>query len=129
MMQHVYQNGPIAYEIAVPEDFYLDYTNGIYEDKTGDLNVVHDILVTGYGVENGTNYWLDRNSWGEVWGENGFFKVVRCINNIAIESDCAFAVPVDAWTDGVKHNTTQKERDDLRNDYSNGPYPGMAIQK
>eukprot|EP00345_Euplotes_harpa_P019301 CAMPEP_0168341128 /NCGR_PEP_ID=MMETSP0213-20121227/14478_1 /TAXON_ID=151035 /ORGANISM="Euplotes harpa, Strain FSP1.4" /LENGTH=596 /DNA_ID=CAMNT_0008347503 /DNA_START=152 /DNA_END=1942 /DNA_ORIENTATION=- len=128
MKQHIFQNGPIACEIAVPKDFYLNYTGGIYKDTTGDLTPVHDISIVGYGVENGTKYWLGRNSWGENWGEKGFFKVVRGINNIAIESDCAYAIPVDTWTEGVKHNTTDEERKDPRNDYSNGPYPGSAVQ-
>jgi cathepsin X len=125
MMQHIFQNGPIACEIAVPEDFYLNYTGGIYEDKTGDLNPVHDISVVGWGVsEDGVKYWVGRNSWGESWGENGFFKVVRGVNNIAIESDCAYAIPIDTWTEGETHKTTDEERNDPRNDYSNGPYPG-----
>ena len=128
IMQHIYQHGPVACEIAVPEDFYLNYTGGIYEDKTGDLDPVHDISIVGYGVENGTKYWLGRNSWGEAWGENGFFKVVRGINNIAIESDCAYAIPVDTWTDGVTHKTTDEERNDPSNDYTNGLYPGNAVQ-
>ena len=128
MMQHIYQNGPIACEIAVPKDFYLNYTGGIYHDKTGDLDPVHDISIVGYGVENGTKYWLGRNSWGYSWGEKGFFKVVRGINNIAIESDCAYAIPLDTWTHGVKHNTTDAEKKDPRNDCTNGPYPGTPVQ-
>ena len=123
MKQEIFQNGPIACEIAVPEDFYKNYTGGIYQDKTGDLNPVHDISIVGYGVENGVKYWLGRNSWGEGWGENGFFRVIRGINNIAIESNCAFAIPVDTWTEGVTHETTDEERKDPRNDYTNKPSP------
>jgi cathepsin X len=80
-----------------------NYTSGIFHDKTGDLNIVHDISVVGFGVEDGTKYWVVRNSWGSHWGELGFFKVVRGINNIAIESDCAWATPIDTWTNSVMH--------------------------
>ena len=52
MMQEIYQRGPIACGIAVP-DSLEEYTGGIYEDTTGDLDIVHDISVVGYGVENG----------------------------------------------------------------------------
>jgi cathepsin X len=101
------------------------YTGGIYYDQTGDTNIVHDISVVGYGVENNTKYWVVRNSWGTHWGENGFFRVIRGINNIAIESDCAWAVPRDTWSKPDIHVTTQEEKNDPRNaKYAkNGPYP------
>jgi len=68
MVQEIYQRGPISCGVAVPESLE-EYTEGIYEDKTGDVNLVHDISVVGYGVDNGTKYWLMRNSWGHHWGE------------------------------------------------------------
>jgi cathepsin X len=115
MMQEIYQRGPIACGIAVP-DSLESYTGGIYQDTTGDQNIVHDISVVGYGVENGTKYWVVRNSWGTHWGENGFFRVVRGVNNIAIESDCAWATPKDTWTKPLIHQTTQEEKVDPKND-------------
>jgi len=115
MMQEIYQRGPIACGIAVPESLE-EYTGGIYEDLTGDMDIVHDISVVGYGVENGVKYWTVRNSWGTHWGEDGFFRVIRGINNIAIESECSWATVKDTWTEGVTHKTTDEERNDDRND-------------
>jgi cathepsin X len=130
MIQEIYQRGPIACGIAVP-DALEKYTGGIFYDKTGDMNIVHDISVVGYGIENGTKFWVVRNSWGTHFGESGFFRVIRGINNIAIESDCAWATPRDTWTKPDIHITTQAERDDPRNAKyeKNGPYPEGLEEK
>lgn len=125
MIQEIYQRGPIACGIAVPDALHTSYKGGIFEDTTGDLEIVHDVSVVGYGVENGVKYWVVRNSWGSYWGEQGFFRVVRGINNIAIESDCAWAVPEDTWTEKKRHITTDDEKNDPRNEKfrMNGSYP------
>ena len=115
MKQEIYQRGPIACGIAVPQALD-DYTGGIYCDDTGDMEIVHDISIIGYGEEDGQKFWLVRNSWGEHWGEDGFFRVCRGTNNIAIESDCAWATPKDTWTDPVWHITTDAEKNDPNND-------------
>lgn len=56
---------------------------------------------------------------------------MRGINNIAIESDCAFAVPRDTWTNNEVHVTTTEEKNDPRNaKYAkNGPYPESIIEE
>jgi cathepsin X len=102
MMQEIYQRGPIACGIAVTQEME-DYTSGIFEDLTGDLDVTHEISIVGFGEENGTPFWLVRNSWGTHWGLDGFMKIVRGKNNMAIESDCAWAVPKDTWSNPVIH--------------------------
>ena len=116
MMQEIAQRGPIACGVAVPEALE-EYTGGIYCDDTGDMNIVHDISVVGYGEEDGQKFWLVRNSWGTHWGEDGFFRVCRGTNNIAIESDCAWATPEDTWTEKKWHVTTDDEKNDPNNDY------------
>ena len=110
MMQEIYQRGPIACGIAVP-DALENYTGGVFHDKTGDTDIVHDISVVGWGADtDGTKFWTVRNSWGTHWGEQGLFRVIRGINNIAIESSCAWATAVDTWTHDKRHNTTEEEK-------------------
>jgi len=114
MMQEIYQRGPIACGISVPEALE-DYTGGIFEDKTGDMDIVHDISVVGYGVENGVKYWTIRNSWGTHFGESGFFRLIRGNNNLNIETQCAWATPLDTWTEDKRHKLTETEENDPRN--------------
>ena len=93
MMKEIYARGPITCAIAVPDDF-LAYKEGVYRDKTGVTTLEHAISVVGWGeTEDGEKYWIGRNSWGTYWGEKGWFKIARGINNLGIESECTWAVP------------------------------------
>ena len=93
MMKEIYARGPITCSIADPQSF-KDYTGGIYKDETGASMISHAISVVGWGeTEDGEKYWIGRNSWGTYWGEKGWFKIARGINNLGIESECTWAVP------------------------------------
>ena len=86
--------GPVACHVDVTQEF-LDYQGGIF--KMTDMEVLggHAIEVAGWDVaEDGTKYWIARNSWGEYWGEEGWFRIVEGEKNLAIESDCSWAVPI-----------------------------------
>lgn len=87
MMKEIYSRGPIV--CGVFSDPILNYTGGI---ATGPgTEVDHDVSVVGWGEENGEKYWIVRNSWGEYWGEMGFFRVAR--GHLALEEQCSWAVP------------------------------------
>ena len=123
MIQEIYQRGPIACGVAVPMSLE-EYTGGVYCDDTGDLSIVHDISVVGYGVtDDGQKFWTVRNSWGTHWGEGGFFRVCRGVNNIGIEHECSWATPLDTWSSGVQHITTPDEKDHFKNDKTVYPFP------
>lgn len=54
------------------------YSGGIYTDTAcSSYFRNHEVGVVGYGTEDGTEYWLVRNSWGTSWGEAGYFRILR----------------------------------------------------
>jgi C1A family cysteine protease len=53
----------------------------------------HSILIIGWGVENGQKYWLCQNSYGGGWGDNGYFKIRRGMNDYGIESEPSWYIP------------------------------------
>lgn len=58
----LFKNGPVQTAFTVYEDF-LSYRSGVYQHKTGNALGGHAVKMIGYGVENGTPYWLVVNSW------------------------------------------------------------------
>lgn len=68
------QQQPIL--VTMSDELLKDYVGGVITDKC-DGTINHATLVVGYGKENGTDYWLIKNSYGEDWGEKGFFKLQR----------------------------------------------------
>ncbi|EGZ12752.1 cysteine protease [Phytophthora sojae] len=86
--------GPITCGIACSDEFTFNYSAGVFHDKTGFLDIDHDVEIVGWGEEaDGTKFWNVRNSWGTYWGMKGFFKIVRGVNNLGIESDCHWVNP------------------------------------
>ena len=58
----------------------------------------HILSIVGWGRDaTHGDYWLLRNSWGTYWGEDGWFKLARGVNNMGIEESCDWAEPVVTW--------------------------------
>jgi cathepsin X len=99
--------GPVAAEINGRP--LHDYRGGIYTNDTADRESTHIVSIIGWGVmteneeenNNGNNinasvptkYWIVRNSWGQYWGEMGFFRIEMGKNVLGIESKIIWATP------------------------------------
>jgi cathepsin B len=51
----------------------------------------HAVEFVGYGTQGSQEYWLVKNSWGTTWGEQGYFQILRGVNECGIESNCYLA--------------------------------------
>lgn len=60
---------------------------GVYRHVTEETLGSHAVKIIGWGVERGVHYWLCANSWGTSWGDHGFFKILRGVNECGIEGD------------------------------------------
>lgn len=94
------KNGPLAISFEVLSDF-LHYKSGIYhhtglEDEFNPFEITnHCVLLVGYGLDKATGekYWIVKNSWGASWGEEGFFRIRRGVDECAIESIAVGTTP------------------------------------
>ena len=55
-------------------------SKGVFDGTCG-TNLNHGVVVVGYGNEDGRDYWIVRNSWGNTWGEAGYMRMARNIVN------------------------------------------------
>lgn len=77
--------GPVSAAFIVYGDFPA-YKSGVYSYTKGQQLGGHAVKIIGWGVEDGVEYWTIMNSWNEMWGDNGTFKIRRGVNECGIES-------------------------------------------
>jgi len=84
------QGGPLVMSFEPQEDF-MYYKTGVYRSGPHKIHqeweqVDHAVLLIGYGAEKDQVYWTLQNSWGTDWGEDGFFRMARGIDESGCES-------------------------------------------
>lgn len=108
MMEHIYKNGPIVVAInATPELYY--YKTGIFHSEAHKKEGVvekgvkpweytnHAVVAVGWGEEYVNDklekYWILKNSWGEEWGEKGYFRISKGVNMASVEAQAVYVTP------------------------------------
>ncbi len=85
IQREIMTKGPVSAGYVVYNDFMTWYpssasSDGIFEPadiSKSNISGGHAIEIMGWGNDNGTNYWLIKNSWGQGGGINGsgYFKL------------------------------------------------------
>ncbi|CAL6025788.1 Cathepsin_L [Hexamita inflata] len=92
----------------------------------------HQVLFVGYGKINGVQVWILKNSWGQSWGDNGFFYIEQGKNGYCLEM-YAFALIPRVLGEGIISNPGQHtsrqilDIDDGGLEKNNGSFQGYLI--
>lgn len=110
MMKELIEGGPIVLAINAAPDLYY-YSKGVFisnpinalKQENGHPEVKawqftnHAVVCVGWGEtlheDNILKYWILKNSWGNEWGEKGYFKMLRGVNLGAVENQAIYIEP------------------------------------
>lgn len=84
--------GPISVSFDATSELQ-NYKGGILRDtscQSQDLN--HAGLLVGYGNEDGKEFYIVKNSWGDSWGERGYFRLEKISNQCGIASEASYPI-------------------------------------
>ncbi|XP_058095652.1 senescence-specific cysteine protease SAG39-like [Magnolia sinica] len=83
-------NQPVSVAIDASGSDFQFYSSGVFTGDCG-TELDHGVTAVGYGTtDDGTKYWLVKNSWGTSWGEDGYIMMERDID--AEEGICGIAM-------------------------------------
>lgn len=63
---------PLSVSFEVFADFY-SYAGGVYEHVFGESSGWHAVVIVGWNDREQS--WIVKNSWGESWGDKGYFRI------------------------------------------------------
>jgi C1A family cysteine protease len=69
--------GPVSVAIEADTRVFQSYSSGIVTSTKCGTKLDHGVLVVGYGLESGVEYWIVKNSWGPEWGDKGYVRIGR----------------------------------------------------
>ncbi|XP_015795060.1 cathepsin B [Tetranychus urticae] len=92
IQSEILRNGPVTAGYIVYSDF-ANYKSGVYQRHSNVTLGGHAVRILGWGIETGVPYWLVANSWNTDWGDKGYFKIRRGVNECGIEDHIVAGIP------------------------------------
>merc|ERR1711862_562907 len=72
----------VSIGIDASKQSFQFYHSGIYnEPECSSSNLDHSVAIVGYGTDDGTEFWVVKNSWGNWWGDDGYILMSRNKDN------------------------------------------------
>ena len=83
ILKYAVQHQPVSVAIQANKRSFQMYQSGIYSDPDCGFELDHGVLLIGYGYDKDydMDYWIIKNSWSESWGENGYIRIQRNIDD------------------------------------------------
>ncbi|EER02713.1 cathepsin L, putative [Perkinsus marinus ATCC 50983] len=73
-------DAPVSVAMYAADPDFRFYKSGVYSSATCNGKLDHGVVAVGYGTENGSDYFIIRNSWGSSWGQAGYFYLKRGVS-------------------------------------------------
>lgn len=86
MASVVFTRGPVV--VAVDASGWFDYRGGVYSGGCSSEILNHGVLIVGYGPD----YWIIKNSWGPKWGEGGYIRLKRGVDQCGVSQYASYVI-------------------------------------
>uniref|UniRef100_A0A7S3UE94 Granulins domain-containing protein n=1 Tax=Picocystis salinarum TaxID=88271 RepID=A0A7S3UE94_9CHLO len=97
-LQKAAAHQPISVAIEADKRAFQLYSGGVFDNEDCGTALDHGVLIVGYGTtspsesanKGSAEYWIVKNSWGSLWGEEGYVRLAR--NTGSPEGMCGIAM-------------------------------------
>uniref|UniRef100_A0A8C7FL73 Cathepsin F n=1 Tax=Oncorhynchus kisutch TaxID=8019 RepID=A0A8C7FL73_ONCKI len=88
----IYLSNPTCFSLVVCPQFYRKGVSHPLKIFCNPWMIDHAVLLVGYGERQGKPFWAIKNSWGEDYGEQGYYYLYRGSRLCGINKMCSSAI-------------------------------------